>query len=158
MKRSLQKKLMIACLMMVFLSSCEWPDRQLQGVDPLKSPIPSAVRFVYEELGNKLREIELYIATDWSGQRYPTAFGTELLVANSNRGEILLTEQAFSATVLTLDRLKRLGVKAVALKHPVPDPSSFFRAVIGLSHFLPESGFGNQEKEFYLRDRNRNDL
>ena len=120
MKRSLQKKVMIACLMAMFFSSCEWPDRQLQDVDPLKSPIPSAVRFVYDELANQLREIELYIATDWSGERYPTAFGTELLVADSHRGEILLTEPTFSATVLSLDRLKGLGVKVVALNIQVP--------------------------------------
>jgi len=140
MKRSLPKKLMIACLTVVFLSSCEWPDRQLQGVDPLKSPIPSAVRFVYDELANKLREIELYIATDWSGQMYPTAFGTELLIADSNRGEILLTERTFSATVLTLDRLKGLGVKAVALNIQYPillssfprssDYLTFYRRVV----------------------------
>ena len=140
MKRSLQKKLMIACLMVVFFSSCEWPDRQLQDVDPLKSPIPGAVLLIYDELANKLREIELYIATDWSGQSYPTAFGTELLVANSNRGEILLTEQTFSTTVLTLDRLKGLGVKAVALniQYPILFPSfprssdylTFYRRVV----------------------------
>jgi hypothetical protein len=126
--------------MMVFLSSCEAPDRQLQGVDSLKSPIPNAVRFIHEELGNKLREIELYIATDWSGERYPTAFGTELLVANSYRGEILLTEGTISATVLTLDRLKRMGVKAVALsiQYPILLPSfprssdylTFYRRVV----------------------------
>ncbi len=111
---------MIACVMVIFFSSCEWPDRQLQGVDPLKSPVPSAVRLIDEELTNKLREIELYIATDWSGERYPTAFGTELLVANGNRGELLLREPTFSATVLALDRLKGLGVKAVALNIQVP--------------------------------------
>jgi len=140
MKRSLRKKLIIICLMTVLLSSCEWPDRQLQDADPLKSPIPSAARLIDEELGNKLREIELYIATDGSGQRYPTAFGTELLVANINRGEILFTAQAFSATVLTLDRLKGLGVKAVALniQYPILLPSfprssdylNFYRRVV----------------------------
>ena len=140
MKRSLQQKLRVACLMMVFFSSCEWPDRQLQGVDPLKSPIPSAVRFIYDELANKLREIELYIATDWSGQLYSTAFGTELLVADSNRGETLLTERTFSATLLTLDRLRGLGVKAVALNIQYPillssfprssDYLTFYRKVV----------------------------
>ena len=121
----LRRQFVLIGVMALFFSSCEWPDRQLQGVDPLQSPVPSAVRLIYEELGNQLREIELYIASDWSGQRYQTAFGTELLVANSNRGEILLTERAFSATVLTLDRLKGLGVKAVALsiQYPILLPS-----------------------------------
>lgn len=121
----LRRQFVLIGVMALFLSSCEWPDRQLQGVDPLQSPVPSAVRLIYEELGNKLREIELYIASDWSGQGHQTAFGTELLVANSNRGEILLTERAFSATVLTLDRLKGLGVKAVALsiQYPILLPS-----------------------------------
>ena len=115
MKRLLQKQLMIASLMVISFSGCEWPDRQLQDADPLKSPIPSAVRFVHDELANKLREIDLYVSTAWSGESYPTAFGTALFVPNANPGEILLTAQAFSSTVHTLDRLKGLGVKAVAL-------------------------------------------
>jgi hypothetical protein len=49
-----------------------------------------------------------------------------LLVANSNRGEILLGERAFKATRLTLDRLKDLGVQSVALSIQYPILTSAF--------------------------------
>jgi hypothetical protein len=85
----------------------------------------------HDELANKLREIELYIATDWSGQLYSTAFGTELLVADSNRGETLLTERTFSAP-FALDRLKDWGKAVAKVQYPILLSSS---RIIGLSHF-----------------------
>jgi hypothetical protein len=44
----------------------------------------------------------------------------ELLVANSNRGEALLTNRVFRATILTLDRLKDLGARSVAVSIQFP--------------------------------------
>jgi hypothetical protein len=61
----------------------------------------------------------------WNGQKYTTAFSVELIMANSHRGEALLREDTFTAILLTLDRLKSLGVKGmmVGILYPVLNPS-----------------------------------
>ncbi len=50
-----------------------------------------------------------------------TLYATELLVANSNRGEALLRPQAWQGITATLDAYQHLGVRAVkvAIKYPI---------------------------------------
>jgi hypothetical protein len=102
--------------------------------------IPAEYRALYEELSSKLGQLQDRINSVESSQNPGTRFGVELLVANSNRGEILLTERVFKATVLTLDRLQSLGVQCVALSIQFPvlvrsqpradDYLSFYRRVV----------------------------
>jgi len=87
--------------------------------------IPAEYRVLYEELFEKLRQLQARINSVPGPRNAGTRFGLELLVANSNRGEVLLTERVFRATVLTLDRLQSLGVRSIALsiQFPVLVPS-----------------------------------
>ena len=87
--------------------------------------IPLEYRALYEELSEKLDRLQARVNSVPRPGNAGTRFGVELLVANSNRGEILLTERVFRATVLTLDRLQSLGVQSIALsiQFPVLVPS-----------------------------------
>lgn len=87
--------------------------------------IPLEYRALYEELAQKLGQLQARINSVPGPRKARTRFGVELLVANSNRGEILQTERVFRATVLTLDRLQSLGVQSIALsiQFPVLVPS-----------------------------------
>jgi hypothetical protein len=80
---------------------------------------PKQYRKLYRELDDKLRQLSSSLHIQ-SKTKSNTSFGVELLVANSNRGEILLTDRVLKATVLTLDRLKDLGVKSVSLSIQYP--------------------------------------
>lgn len=82
--------------------------------------VPYRYRALYNELFDKLRDLRTIIQSQWKEKKSVTTFGVELLVANSNRGEILLADRVFDATILTLDRLKDLGVQAVALSIQYP--------------------------------------
>jgi hypothetical protein len=83
------------------------------------SPVPSLYRGIYHELSTKLAELESAIPI------HPKAegscfLGVELLVANSNRGEVLLTDRVLGATLLTLDRLQDLGIQSIAVSIQYP--------------------------------------
>jgi len=82
--------------------------------------VPEKYQAIYRELDAEIdRQLPL-IALPWGQKRTGTAFGVELLAANSNRGETLLSEPALQATALTLDRLKALGVQSVSLSLQYP--------------------------------------
>jgi hypothetical protein len=55
--------------------------------------IPLEYRALYEELAQKLGQLQARINSVPRPRNARTRFGVELLVANSNRGEILLTER-----------------------------------------------------------------
>lgn len=82
--------------------------------------IPQEYQALYSELDLKLRDIDSYISTRWDGSKYPVAFSTELLVANSNRGEVLLDPKTIQAVSFTLDRFLQLGIKGVSVSCDYP--------------------------------------
>lgn len=82
--------------------------------------VPENYRSIYRDMDAEIdRQLPL-IPLPWGKKKTGTAFGVELLVANSNRGETLLSEQVLHATALTLDRLKALGVQSVSLSLQYP--------------------------------------
>ena len=87
--------------------------------------VPGKYRALYSELGSKLKDLDRTIRSQWNGKKSDTKFGVELLVANSNRGEVLLTNRVLYATGLTLNRLQDLGVQSVAvsIQFPMLTPS-----------------------------------
>ncbi|MGB5746439.1 MAG: hypothetical protein WBM69_05625 [Desulfobacterales bacterium] len=109
--------ILITVLMVLFGCAGE---RKAATATPDGIVIPAEYRALYEELSSKLGQLQERINSVENSQNPGTRFGVELLVANSNRGEILLTERVFKATVLTLDRLQSLGVQCVALSIQVP--------------------------------------
>ncbi|MGD9042512.1 MAG: hypothetical protein PVG06_02305 [Desulfobacterales bacterium] len=88
--------------------------------------VPFRYRYLYNELYSKLDSLSSRINAGWDGRKSDVNFGVELLVANSNRGDVLLTDRVFQATRLTLDRLKDLGVQSVALSIQYPVLTSAF--------------------------------
>jgi hypothetical protein len=84
------------------------------------SGVPESYRAAYGEIAAELDRQLPFVSLPWGGKRTATAFGVELLVANSNRGPELLHEQVMAGVGLTLDRLTELGVRCVALSLQYP--------------------------------------
>jgi len=82
--------------------------------------IPVRYRSLYNELATKLNDLDRTIRSQWNGKKADALFSVELLVANSNRGEVLLNDRVFKSTILTLERLQDLGVHGVAVSIQFP--------------------------------------
>jgi hypothetical protein len=67
-----------------------------------------------------LAEFEDYLAANWDGARGQTVFGAEIIVANGNRGEVLLEPGTMAGVRLYLDRLQEIGVGGVTVQ--IADP------------------------------------
>jgi hypothetical protein len=83
--------------------------------------IPPEYADLYALLESKLQGAESYLSNHWDGTKHPVIFSTELLAANSNQGERVLTEQAWQSILFNLDCIEFLGVRAVkvAVKYPI---------------------------------------
>lgn len=90
------------------------------GREPEAGHVPLKYKKLYAEFESKLQELDREIVSKWNGKKADTAFGIELLVASSNRGEVLLTDRVFQSTVLTLDRVQDLGIQSIALTIQYP--------------------------------------
>jgi hypothetical protein len=88
--------------------------------------VPGEYRALYGELATNLNRLDKTLNAQWDGEKADVKFGVELLVANANRGEMLLTDRVFRATILTLDRLQDLGVRSVAISIQFPMLSRSF--------------------------------
>jgi hypothetical protein len=90
-----------------------------------QSPIPQEYDDLYALLETQLQAAERYLSTHWDGERYSAVFSTELLAANSNQADRVLTEQAWQSILFNLDRIQLLGVRAVkvAVKYPILMPA-----------------------------------
>ncbi len=97
----------------------------LLSIFTTQDPVPSEYHDLYALLETKLQSAERYLSTHWDGERYSTIFSTELLAANSNQGERVLSEQSWQNILFNLDRIQFLGVRAVkvAVKYPILMPS-----------------------------------
>jgi hypothetical protein len=72
----------------------------MPGVEIDATDVPGRYRALYSELATKLNDLDKTIGSQWNGKRADTKFGVELLVANSNRGEVLLSDRVFKSTIL----------------------------------------------------------
>ena len=112
-------RFIMASMMLLALLSCD--GAQVVTKDTTgNTSVPYHYQALYHELHSKLRGLHTATQPLRKDKGSDTTFGVELLVANSNRREILLKERVFKATVLTLDRLKDLGVQGVALSIQYP--------------------------------------
>jgi hypothetical protein len=96
--------------------------RVLESARPpgVPSEVPENYRAIYREIDAEIdRQLPL-VPLPWGQKKTETAFGVELLVANSNRGETLLNERVLQEAALTLDRLKTIGVQCVSLSLHYP--------------------------------------
>jgi hypothetical protein len=89
-------------------------------VHAVPGEVPESFQMIYRELNAEFHRQLPLVPLPWEQKKSRTAFGVELLAASSDRAEALLAEQALTATALTLDRLKALGVRGVSLSIRYP--------------------------------------
>jgi len=112
--------------------------------------VPFAYRALYNELYTKLESLRSTVNSEWKGKKSAVSFGVELLVANSNRGETLLTDRVFGATRLTLERLKDLGVQSIAVSIQYPILTSSFPRVAEYRKFYKQVAEEIRRRGFVL--------
>lgn len=112
--------------------------------------VPSAYRALYNELYTKLESLQTAVDSRRNGKKSAVSFGVELLVANSNRGDILLTDRVFEATRLTLERLKDLGVQSIAVSIQYPILTSSFPRVAEYRKFYKQVAEEIRRRGFVL--------
>lgn len=117
---------------------------------PGDAGVPYAYRGLYHELYNKLDSLRTDVNSRWNGKKSAVRFGVELLVANSNLGEILLTDQVIGATRLTLERLKDLGVRSIAISIQYPILTASFPHVAEYRRFYKQVAEEIRRRGFVL--------
>jgi hypothetical protein len=90
-------------------------------------PVPDEYRQMYLNLQTALGQYDSSLSSMDKGQKYPVAFGGELLTANCNRGPELLKPQVIKSVGLYLDRLKELGLQAITFPIHYPIMTSDYR-------------------------------
>jgi hypothetical protein len=141
-------KLVFTIILAIVLSGCSGGPASTVDQTTGETLVPFRYRSLYNELYTKLDGLRSSVNTGWNGRKSDVNFGVELLVANSNRGEVLLTDRVFGATRLTLGRLKDLGVQSVALsiQYPVltsafPRAAEYRRFYMGVAREIRRMGF-----------------
>jgi hypothetical protein len=89
-------------------------------VHAVPGAVPESFQMIYRELDAEFHRQLPLVSLPWEQKKSGTAFGVELLAASSDRAEALLDEQVLTATAITLDRLKALGVRGVSLSLHYP--------------------------------------
>ncbi len=87
---------------------------------PAEQAVPAEFQALYAELDQQLDDFAGRLQSQPKAGPRPLVFATELLVANSNRGQELLKEQAWRGSLLYLDRLQELGVRGVKVNIAYP--------------------------------------
>jgi hypothetical protein len=119
-------KLIFTIMLAIVLSGCSGGPASKMDQTTGETRVPFRYRSLYNELYTKLDGLSSSVNAGWNGRKSDVNFGVELLVANSNRGDVLLTDRVFGAPRLTLGRLKDLGVQSVALSIQYPVLTSAF--------------------------------
>ncbi|MCX6000848.1 MAG: hypothetical protein NTU41_15050 [Chloroflexi bacterium] len=85
---------------------------------------PAEYEPLYAGLQGKLDDFEAYLNSHWDGIRHDVTFGAELLSANSNMGEKLLTEENYTGVLAYLDALQFMGIQGlkIAIGYPLLTP------------------------------------
>jgi hypothetical protein len=112
--------------------------------------VPHAYRGLYKELYTQLDRLQTAVNSQWNGKKSAVSFGVELLVANSNRGEILLTDRVLGATRLTLERLKDLGLRSIAISIQYPILTASFPRAAGYRKFYKQVAEAVRRRGFVL--------
>lgn len=85
--------------------------------------VPPEYRALYDQLAGSLTSWERRLPD--RGPARPPVWAAELLPANGNRGEDLLTPRALEGSIVYLEALRRLGIQGVkvAIPYPLLDPA-----------------------------------
>jgi hypothetical protein len=88
------------------------------------APVPEEYQATYASLQGSLDSFHDYLSEHWDGSTGSTVFAAELLVANGNRGDVLLEPATMVGVKLYLDRFQELGLQGVtvAISFPLLSP------------------------------------
>jgi len=91
---------------------------------PEAAPVPEEYQALYASLEASLESFQDYLDQRSDGATSSTVFAAELLVANGNRGDVLLQPATMIGVKLYLDRFQELGVQGVtvAISFPLLSP------------------------------------
>jgi hypothetical protein len=91
---------------------------------PETPAVPQEYQALYASLEESLESFHDYLSEHWDGTTGSTVFAAELLVANGNRGDVLLQPATMVGVNLYLDRFQELGVQGVtvAISFPLLSP------------------------------------
>jgi len=112
-----------------------------------ENAVPAAYAALYNSLERSLDEqLRIESSAGTKPDQHSPLLCTDLLVANSNRGEALLTPETMPAVITTLHSFHKLGVDCVkfALQYPLLTPDfprndeylTFYRQVVTKAHKL----------------------
>jgi hypothetical protein len=87
---------------------------------PQTAPVPDEYQALYASLEQSLDSFSVYLSEHWDGSTGSTVFAAELLVANGNRGDVLLQPATMVGVKLYLDRFQELGVQGVTVAISFP--------------------------------------
>lgn len=125
------KSVIILCVAMAIVAVASYfvveAGQERQARSDLPCPAaPDEYRSLYHQLDEQMGEVENQIAR-WgkSPGNQAVGFSAELLAANGNLGEHLLTPQALMASRMLLDRLREMGFRSVniEIKYPMLLPA-----------------------------------
>jgi hypothetical protein len=87
--------------------------------------IPSEYQDLYTSLEKQLNGFHDYLNANWDGSKTNVIYAAELITANGNRGEALLTKESKYSNRLFLDRLQEMGLTGVGIQiaYPLLEPS-----------------------------------
>jgi hypothetical protein len=161
---AMSKKILAALILLLVLAPAGC--RRLHEAVPVHAvpaQVPEPFQMIYRELDAEFHRQLPLVPLPWEQKASRTAFGVELLAANSHRGEALLSQPALEASAFVLDRLKALNVRCVSLslQYPVltrayprtPEYRAFYRSLAaeirrrGLA-IVAEMGSAFREPEF----------
>ena len=83
--------------------------------------VPEKYQNIFHDYKTGLEKFNAFLDETKAINTKPIIFGAELLAANSNRGENLLSPLTISAVIETLDRFKEMGITGVtvAIGYPI---------------------------------------
>ena len=137
-------------LLVIFLICFSGGIQTAAGQNPTDGKVPVKYQELFSELDQQLKQADQRISKLWDGKKGRTAFTVELLAANSHQGELLLREDTFQGILLTLDRLKSLGVKGIALGILYPVLKSTFPRSAEYLNFYKRTGAEIKKRRFTL--------
>jgi hypothetical protein len=84
------------------------------------APVPTEYQALYDSLSRQLDEFDRTVQPRCKAGTKPVMFAAELLSANSNIGEKLLTDANFEGAKVYLDAMQRMGITGVTISLSYP--------------------------------------
>lgn len=105
------KKIVTTGILAIVIVLAGW--QLLNWLEESAQNVPEEYRETYLNLEKILKDFDVYLNSNWHGEKYNVSFGANLLPVNLHAGEDLLKEEYYNKTVAYLNALKSLGVREI---------------------------------------------